>query len=90
MSKASTLESWDHRYLWHPFTQQQDWVEHAPLIIEQAEGCWLIDTKGNRYLDGVSSLWTNVHGHGHPALNQALQSQHGRQSTQHYGLWCNA
>jgi len=69
------LAQLDHTYLWHPFTQQQDWVRSEPLIIERAEGCWLIDVHGKRYLDGVSSLWTNVHGHRVPAIDQAVRDQ---------------
>ena len=57
----------DHDHLWHPFTQQRDWVEEEPLVIERGEGTELIDDEGRRYLDGVSSLWCNVHGHRHPA-----------------------
>lgn len=72
---APSLADLDHRYLWHPFTPQQRWVASDPLIIARGEGCELIDTEGRRYLDGVSSLWTNVHGHGHPALDQALAAQ---------------
>ena len=60
--------------LWHPFTQQQGWCEEEPLIIERA-GLHLYDTDGNRYLDGVSSLWCNVHGHAHPAIDAALREQ---------------
>jgi adenosylmethionine-8-amino-7-oxononanoate aminotransferase len=65
----------DHRHLWHPFTQQQDWVAEEPLIIEGAEGSELIDAQGNRYLDGVSSLWCNVHGHRHPLIDRAVRDQ---------------
>jgi adenosylmethionine---8-amino-7-oxononanoate aminotransferase len=65
----------DHDHLWHPFTQQRDWVDEEPLMIESAEGCELIDTEGRRYLDGVSSLWCNVHGHRHPAIDRALHDQ---------------
>ena len=72
------LTELDHRHLWHPFTQQRDWTTEIPLIIERAEGCTLIDTDGNRYLDGVSSLWTNVHGHGVPELDAALTHQLGK------------
>jgi len=68
----------DKRALWHPFTQQQGWCEEEPLIIERAEGCTLYDTDGNGYLDGVSSLWCNVHGHGHPAIDGAVRDQLGR------------
>jgi adenosylmethionine-8-amino-7-oxononanoate aminotransferase len=65
----------DHWHVWHPFTQQRDWVEEDPLMIEGGEGCELIDTEGNRYLDGVSSLWCNVHGHRHPVIDQAIRDQ---------------
>jgi adenosylmethionine-8-amino-7-oxononanoate aminotransferase len=65
----------DKRVLWHPFTPQQRWMTLDPLIIERGEGVWLIDTEGRRYIDAVSSLWTNVHGHDHPVLNAALQQQ---------------
>jgi adenosylmethionine-8-amino-7-oxononanoate aminotransferase len=70
-----TLVEWDRKYLWHPFTQMKDWMEAEPLIIERGEGCFLIDTEGARYIDGVSSLWVLVHGHGKQELVHALQSQ---------------
>ena len=71
-----TLAAWDLAHVWHPFTQQEEWeAEGAPLIIDGAEGCELIDVHGKRYLDGISSLWTNVHGHRHPKLDAAVQRQ---------------
>jgi adenosylmethionine---8-amino-7-oxononanoate aminotransferase len=72
MQQAARL---DHEYLWHPFTQQRDWVAEEPLMIEAAEGTELIDTEGRRYLDGVSSLWSNLHGHRHPAIDAAVRDQ---------------
>lgn len=72
------LADWDHRYLWHPFTQMQDWLAESPLIIAAGEGNYLIDTDGNRYLDGVSSLWCNVHGHRKRELDDALKAQTDR------------
>ncbi len=63
MISKKALQEKDHRYLWHPFTQMQEWFAEEPLIIERGEGNYLIDIDGNRYLDGVSSLWCNVHGH---------------------------
>jgi adenosylmethionine-8-amino-7-oxononanoate aminotransferase len=65
----------DHDHLWHPFTQQQSWVEEEPLMIERAEGTQLIDSEGRRYIDGVSSLWCNVHGHRHPGIDAAVCDQ---------------
>ena len=75
MVDKETLVAWDKRYLWHPFTQMQDWLAEAPVIIERGDGCYLIDIAGNRYIDGVASMWTNVHGHNHPELNAALKTQ---------------
>ena len=69
------LADWDHRYLWHPFTQMQEWEQEKPLIIDHGKGSYLIDTEGNRYLDGTSSIWVNLHGHRHPILNRALKKQ---------------
>jgi adenosylmethionine---8-amino-7-oxononanoate aminotransferase len=65
----------DHRHLWHPFTQQLDWCREEPLVIERADGTDLIDEHGRRYIDGVSSLWCNVHGHRHPLIDQAVHDQ---------------
>src|SRR3954451_16674618 len=65
----------DRKHLWHPFTQQQGWVEEAPIVIEQADRCQLIDSEGRRYIDGVSSLWCNVHGHRHPVIDLAVKDQ---------------
>jgi len=65
----------DHRHLWHPFTQMQGWLEEEPLIVDRAEGVHLVDTLGNRYLDGVSSLWCNVHGHRAPEIDAAVRAQ---------------
>ncbi len=65
----------DRAHLWHPFTQQRDWAGEPPVIVERAEGTDLIDTQGNRYIDGVSSLWCNVHGHRQPRIDAAIREQ---------------
>lgn len=69
------LMDWDKRYIWHPFTQMKDWQSGDAPVIVAGEGSWLIDSDGNRYIDGVASMWTNVHGHSHPELNRALAAQ---------------
>ena len=74
-SKRSPLAAWDHAYLWHPFTQMQEWEQDTPLIIEKGKGSYLIDTEGRKYLDGTSSIWVNLHGHRHPRLDQAITGQ---------------
>jgi adenosylmethionine-8-amino-7-oxononanoate aminotransferase len=71
----SDLIAWDHAHLWHPFTQMREWLAEEPLVIERGDGNYLIDIDGHRYLDGVSSLWCNVHGHRHPDLDAALREQ---------------
>jgi adenosylmethionine---8-amino-7-oxononanoate aminotransferase len=72
------LAAADRAYLWHPFTQQRDWVDEHPVIVERGEGTDLIDVDGNRYIDGVSSLWCNVHGHAHPRIDAAVRDQLGK------------
>jgi adenosylmethionine-8-amino-7-oxononanoate aminotransferase len=74
----ATLRAWDKAHLWHPFTAQADWAASEPLVIERGEGVYLFDSEGNRYLDGIGSLWCNVHGHRHPALDAALKHQADR------------
>src|ERR1051326_2086444 len=69
------LRDWDRRHHWHAFTQM---AEYEPLVIERAEGCWLVDVNGRRDLDGVSSPWCNSHGHRHPRIDSAIGAQLGR------------
>jgi adenosylmethionine---8-amino-7-oxononanoate aminotransferase len=69
------LAAADRAYLWHPFTQQSGWVHEHPVIVERGEGTDLIDVDGKRYIDGVSSLWCNVHGHAHPRIDAAVRDQ---------------
>ena len=71
----SPLVALDHQYLWHPFTQMQEWVEEDPIIIERGDGPYLFDIDGRRYLDGTSSIWVNIHGHQHPKIDQAIRRQ---------------
>ena len=70
-----TLARWDREHLWHPFTQMQGFVQEELLIVARGDGPYLYDLQGRRYLDGVSSLWCNVHGHRRPELDQALKAQ---------------
>jgi adenosylmethionine---8-amino-7-oxononanoate aminotransferase len=76
--KAPSLGDWDRQYVWHPFTQMQEWEQEEPIIIERGKGAYLIDTEGRTYLDGTSSIWVNLHGHRHPALDRALKAQSKR------------
>jgi len=70
-----TLKQLDHTYLWHPFTQMQEWVGEEPCIISEGDGHYLIDVHGRKYLDGVSSLWCNVHGHRKKEIDDAVKAQ---------------
>jgi adenosylmethionine-8-amino-7-oxononanoate aminotransferase len=78
MPSRSELVAWDHAYLWHPFTQMREWLAEEPLVIVAGEGNYLVDADGRRYLDGVSSLWCNVHGHRRRELDDALKAQADR------------
>jgi adenosylmethionine---8-amino-7-oxononanoate aminotransferase len=68
----------DRRYVWHPFTQMREWIAGDPLVIVEGEGALLRDAEGRVYLDGNSSIWTNLHGHRRPELDAALVAQTGR------------
>jgi adenosylmethionine-8-amino-7-oxononanoate aminotransferase len=72
MLSPEELRHWDRHHVWHAFTQMQ---EYEPLLIERGEAAWLVDTDGNRYLDGSASMWCAIHGHRHPRLDAALQAQ---------------
>ena len=67
----------DQAHCWHPFTRQGEWCapDHEPLVLTRGEGAWLSDSEGRRYLDGNSSIWTNIHGHAHPVLTAAIREQ---------------
>lgn len=69
------LIDWDRRFLWHPFTQFDEWKDESPLITVRGEGPYLIDAKGQRYLDATSSMWCNILGHHVPAIDQAMKTQ---------------
>jgi adenosylmethionine-8-amino-7-oxononanoate aminotransferase len=76
MRTTAELTALDRRHVWHPFTQQQGWAgTEDPVMIDHGEGTNLYDTDGNVYIDGVSSLWCNVHGHRHPAIDAAVRAQ---------------
>jgi len=75
MPTPAELTDWDLRHFWHSFTQMS---EYEPMVIERAEGSWLVDVHGRRYLDGVSSLWCNLLGHRHPRLEAAIVEQLGK------------
>ena len=70
-----TLTELDHRHAWHPFTQMQEWMQTEPVIIESGAGAILRDVHGREYIDGNSSIWTNLHGHRHPTITQAIKDQ---------------
>ncbi len=76
--RSSVLSRLDRRHGWHPFTQMRAWMREAPLIVERAAGNYLFDVNGRRYLDGVASLWCNVHGHRKRELDEALIAQAGK------------
>lgn len=65
----------DRDLIWHPFTAASEWASYDPLVIDHGEGFFLVDTDGTPYLDGVSSIWCNVHGHGHPHIVEAMKEQ---------------
>jgi len=72
MNKLAQL---DQKYVWHPFTQMRDWLRSQPIVIESGQGALLRDVRGREFLDANSSIWTNLHGHNHRAINAAISRQ---------------
>lgn len=74
---SADLLQLEKRYLWHPFTPMQAWCDeaHEPLMLVSGRGCYLRDQHGHEYLDGNSSIWTNIHGHCHPTIHNAIRAQ---------------
>src|SRR6266478_7375666 len=75
--KTEALIEWDKRLAWHPFTDMREWcaAEHEPLVLVEGRGALLRDSRGREYIDGNSSIWTNIHGHNHPHINAAIHRQ---------------
>ena len=71
-ASRNQLQQWDRQHYWHAFTQM---AEYEPFLIQRAEGVYLYDIDDRAYLDGVSSMWCNVHGHNHPHINAAITEQ---------------
>ena len=78
MRSTGELLELDRRHVWHPFTAQEEWEAEPQLVIRSAEDFHLVDTDGNRYIDGVSSLWVGVFGHRVPEIDAAVREQLGR------------
>jgi adenosylmethionine---8-amino-7-oxononanoate aminotransferase len=74
---TSDLIDADKKCVWHPFTNMRDWCapEHKPLVLVEGRGAVLRDSEGREYIDGNSSIWTNIHGHNHPHINAAIRRQ---------------
>lgn len=65
----------DHQFLWHPFTQMQDWLKTEPIVLTGGRGSVLYSADGRRFLDANSSIWTNLHGHRNPVIDAAIRRQ---------------
>lgn len=63
----------DLKSIWHPYTQMKD--ADLPITIVKGEGASVLDEKGNKYIDAISSWWVNTHGHSHPHIAQKIYEQ---------------
>ncbi len=75
MEPDRDLEEADKKHIWHPFTQMKEWANEKQIIIAEGRDCHLIDMEGRTYLDGVSSLWVNIHGHRKKEIDEAIKRQ---------------
>jgi len=78
LARVEDLEEQDRSAVWKPFTQMRAYETASPVIVEEAQGCWLRDVRGHSYLDGNSSLWVNLHGHRRPEIDRAITDQLSR------------
>lgn len=78
MKAKTPIGRLDHAHVWHPFTQMRDWLRRDPVVLVRGKGTRLWDAGGNEYLDANSSIWTNLHGHSHPAIDAAIRRQLGK------------
>ena len=74
-SSLKQLQNDDRQYVWHPFTQMQEWEQQPPVIISRGKGSFVYDLEGNKYLDGTSSIWVNLHGHRHPKIDHTIHER---------------
>jgi adenosylmethionine-8-amino-7-oxononanoate aminotransferase len=77
MTETAALVAADKNFVWHPFTNMREWCgpRHEPLVLVAGSGAVLRDSCGREYIDGNSSIWTNIHGHNHPHINAAIREQ---------------
>ncbi|MDP3048413.1 MAG: adenosylmethionine--8-amino-7-oxononanoate transaminase [Thermodesulfovibrionales bacterium] len=75
LDENKQLEDLDKKYLWHPFTQMKDWLKEKPVIISEGRDCFIKDICGRWYLDAVSSIWVNIHGHRKKEIDEAIKEQ---------------
>ncbi|MEW6571233.1 MAG: adenosylmethionine--8-amino-7-oxononanoate transaminase [Nitrospirota bacterium] len=75
LEENKRLEELDKKYIWHPFTQMKEWIQDTPIIISEGKDCFIKDIYGRWYLDGVSSLWVNIHGHRKKEIDDAIRKQ---------------
>jgi adenosylmethionine-8-amino-7-oxononanoate aminotransferase len=75
LEERKRLEELDRKYLWHPFTQMKEWIEENPTIITEGKDCFIRDIEGQWYIDGISSMWVNIHGHRRREIDTAIKEQ---------------
>src|SRR5258708_38698106 len=78
--KTKRLIAGGKKFVWDPFADMGDWwaADFEPLVLVEGRGAILRDSRGHEYIDGNSSIWTNIHGHNHPHINAAIRAQLAR------------
>lgn len=73
----------DHQHLWHPYASLPP--TYPNIVIDHAEGIYIVTQDGTRLIDGMSSWWASVHGYNHPVLNAAMTHQLGKMAHVMFG-----
>lgn len=83
MTVNTATSDFDQQHLWHPYASLPP--TYPNIIIDRAEGIYIITEDGTRFIDGMSSWWASVHGYNHPKLNEALTKQLGKMAHVMFG-----
>ena len=83
MTSSPSISDFDQQHLWHPYACLPP--SYPNIIIDHAEGIYIVTEDGTRLIDGMSSWWASVHGYNHPKLNAAITTQLGKMAHVMFG-----
>ena len=83
LASTKSTNEFDQQHLWHPYASLPP--SYHNIVIDHAEGIYIVTEDGTRLIDGMSSWWSSVHGYNHPQLNAAMIEQLGKMAHVMFG-----